>query len=131
MTEHDTNITPQPDGPYNDRAVPLVRRRNVVTEHGEPTTTETTAHLETRAVDALCRCGQSANKPFCDGAHARIRFDGTDTATTTSYDERATTYEGTRLVVRDDRSICVQRTPSDGSRHPLAERTHADVKVPS
>jgi uncharacterized Fe-S cluster protein YjdI/CDGSH-type Zn-finger protein len=22
----------------------------------------------------LCRCGQSANKPFCDGAHRRVRF---------------------------------------------------------
>ena len=25
----------------------------------------------------LCRCGESKNKPFCDGAHNRVEFDGT------------------------------------------------------
>lgn len=24
----------------------------------------------------LCRCGQSSRKPFCDGTHNRVDFDG-------------------------------------------------------
>ena len=31
--------------------------------------------LAGRMVVSLCRCGQSANKPFCDGTHNKIGFD--------------------------------------------------------
>lgn len=31
-------------------------------------------HLETRNRVTLCRCGQSKNKPFCDGSHAKVDF---------------------------------------------------------
>ena len=30
--------------------------------------------LAGRTVISLCRCGHSANKPFCDGSHARLGF---------------------------------------------------------
>ena len=33
-----------------------------------------TAYTLEREVIALCRCGQSANKPFCDGSHKTTAF---------------------------------------------------------
>ena len=31
--------------------------------------------LETKTDFSLCRCGHSANKPFCDGAHKAAGFE--------------------------------------------------------
>src|SRR5215207_1809810 len=111
MTEHDESVSPEvrirPNGPYVVTGpVPVRRVRPVTSEHGEPMTWQTTERLPSGRTAALCRCGGSANKPWCDGTHASKGFDGTETAPVSSYAERATTYEGTNVVVRDDRSIC-------------------------
>lgn len=31
--------------------------------------------FETKKAFSLCRCGQSSNKPFCDGTHKKVGFE--------------------------------------------------------
>jgi CDGSH-type Zn-finger protein len=102
----DPSITVAANGPYLvSGALALRRRRDVQSELGEPMTWATTSTLETKDRYALCRCGQSGNKPFCDGTHARVGFQADDTAAGT-YDERAEVVGGDANV-RYDQGICV------------------------
>lgn len=60
--------------------------------------------LEAKPVSALCRCGQSANKPYCDGSHKRAGFDGAGPATPPS--DKVYTYEGTDIDVHYAKLLC-------------------------
>lgn len=101
------HITVQPNGPYLVSGPAILTRRAIVrSERGEPMTWQTTSHVETAETFALCRCGGSNAKPFCDGTHRRNDFDGTESAPTNTYAERAKSYEATGVVMRDDRAIC-------------------------
>ena len=107
MTEEIQKISVQPNGPYIVRGgIPLVRKMPVVSEHGEPLTWKKEGILSTEDFYRLCRCGRSSTKPFCDETHARIEFDGIETADTGPIANRERNYEGEKIVVKDDRSIC-------------------------
>jgi CDGSH-type Zn-finger protein len=56
---------------------------------------------------ALCRCGHSKNKPFCDGTHARVGWNRPETASRAPYLEAAQVYTGEVLSLYDREELCV------------------------
>lgn len=100
-------ISTSDKGPFMvEGDVPLTRRSKVSSDAGEPLAWHVGDPIETRARYALCRCGQSDNKPFCDGSHVAAGFDPDD-HDPGPYADDAKPYGDGQLVVNDRRDICV------------------------
>ncbi len=84
------SIHPQKNGPY------LVK--------GKPHLANQKGPLESGETMALCRCGGSGNKPFCDGTHVKIGFSSAKLEGRVP--DQRDNYEGKDIVIHDNRGIC-------------------------
>ena len=89
-SENKPNITPTPNGPY------LVKDlKNFANQKGP---------IETKETMALCRCGGSANKPVCDGTHAKIGFSSAKLEG--RVEDKRENYGGKKITIHDNRGVC-------------------------
>lgn len=89
--EREPSIVCEPNGPY------LVANLTAMNNSKGET-------LGVRPALALCRCGGSAIKPYCDGTHARIGFSSEKSPDRTP--DRLDTYVGKEITVFDNRGTC-------------------------
>lgn len=97
------------DGPYVlSGALPVTSQTIVTDEAGESVAWLPGDAFPDRVPCALCRCGSSDVKPYCDGSHVLMRFDGTETASHAPYAEVAVAIEGPGLVLKDQVELCAE-----------------------
>ena len=100
-------ITVTENGPYLvEGGVPIAHQHIVTNAEGESLEWREGAAVAAPAKYALCRCGRSGTKPFCDGTHKRIGFDGTETASHEPYERQAEVIDGPAMVLEDAEGLC-------------------------
>ena len=110
------------NGPYLVSGdVPLAKQTIVTDREGESQQWRQGDAFPAQDSYQLCRCGKSKTKPFCDGTHEKIGFDGTETAPRTTYREQAQVLEGPALALTDAQRAAVRRRTD--SRNPGRART--------
>ena len=95
------------DGPYVVTGnVPLETQTIAADADGGSELWKQGQPIEAREKYSLCRCGQSKNPPFCDGTHAKVGFDGTETASRESYVDQAEVLDGPTMALMDAEQLC-------------------------
>lgn len=95
------------NGPYLVSGnLPLSEQWIVTNDEGESLDYREGKKYPTQPQYALCRCGHSKNKPFCDGSHQKVHFDGTETASRKPYLEQAEVIRGPAMSLTDAESLC-------------------------
>lgn len=103
----DAQITVTKDGPYRVRgSVPIFVQRIVADANGESVEWEQGPAIDTPAEYALCRCGHSSTKPFCDETHLKIGFKGEETASREPYVNQAFEVDGPTVLLTDVEDLC-------------------------
>jgi CDGSH-type Zn-finger protein len=95
------------NGPYLvTGGIPMSRQTIVADREGNGEKWSEGETFPTQERYALCRCGHSATKPFCDGTHKKIGFDGTETASREPYRSQAQVLEGPTYALTDAEALC-------------------------
>lgn len=100
-------ITIVKDGPYVVSGnIPMIKEIAIVGKSGEPEVWEKGKVYPMENTYILCRCGNSKKMPFCDGTHATVNFDGTETASRKTFAEQAKKISGPEIDLYDTVKLC-------------------------
>jgi CDGSH-type Zn-finger protein len=106
-TKNDARVVVSKDGPYVvSGQIPLAQQIIGADAEGGSERWIEGKSFPVRERYSLCRCGQSGNKPFCDGTHAKIGFEGIETASRQPYLTQARFFDGPTMLLSDMESLC-------------------------
>lgn len=95
------------DGPYLVTGkIPLKNETIIADNEGFSEKWENGDNFSVSKEYALCRCGKSMSKPFCDGSHIKNKFNGEENAKDESYLDNPEITDGPKLSLHDVIPLC-------------------------